>query len=161
MCPWPASPGPYLYVARSRGSGRVWYRSIVYDVLQYNFLIRLWLYFNFYLGPIVLWTSTQTNLRGVNTMGIGSHTLVSSPHDSIWIADSSRISNLRLIYNLRPRSIFNFFTCNFYQYFIFSHFHEDFGERAWCFRWIKNQLIAWANTHYLLQIWVPGLKFWT
>jgi hypothetical protein len=96
MCPWLASPGPYLLVARSPGSGRVRYKLVIHDVLQYSFYIRLQLYFSLYLGPMFLWASTQTDLRGTNVMGLGWHTLISSPRDSIWIADSGQISNLQI-----------------------------------------------------------------
>jgi hypothetical protein len=67
-------------------------------------------------------------------------------------------SNLWLVWS-STGSVFDFFTCSFYQYLIRSHFYGDFGERAWCFWWIRNSLIARVNTRYLLQTRVPGLKF--
>jgi hypothetical protein len=41
------------------------------------------------------------------------------------------------------------------------YFHGDFGKWAWCIWWIRNQLIAWANTHNLHQTRVPRLEFGT
>jgi hypothetical protein len=50
MCPWPASPGPYLLVARSGGSGRVQYKLhmsvyIMIPIFDYNYTsASLWAY---------------------------------------------------------------------------------------------------------------------
>jgi hypothetical protein len=55
----------------------------LYDVLQCSFYIRLKLYFGLYHGPMLLWASTRIDLTGTNIVGLGSHTLVSSPRDSI------------------------------------------------------------------------------
>jgi hypothetical protein len=41
MCPWLASPGPYLLVAKSQGTGRVLYRLAVYDGLHIGFHIQI------------------------------------------------------------------------------------------------------------------------
>jgi hypothetical protein len=40
-------------------------------------------------------------------------------------------------------------------------FQRDIGKWAQCIRHIRNQLIAWGNTHNLLQTRVPGLEFRT
>jgi hypothetical protein len=62
MSPWPTSPSPYLYVARSQGSSRVLYTVAVYGGLHIGFHIQiqytltsiLGLYF---YGPLPEYTS--------------------------------------------------------------------------------------------------------
>jgi hypothetical protein len=114
-------------------------------------------YIGSYLGPIFIWALTQIYPRGTNTRGLSRYTLVSSPRDSMWIADPGQISNLQ-IFELYIIFEFSFIT---YQLFMLSIFHRDFGKWAWCFWRIRNQLIAWTNTHYLHQNLVLGLKFGT
>jgi hypothetical protein len=57
--------------------------QITYVGLHYDFDFQLQLHFGLYLGPIFLWAFTRTDHRGANTTSLGSHTLVSSPLDSI------------------------------------------------------------------------------
>jgi hypothetical protein len=41
MCPWPPSPGAYLKVARSQGTGRILYRLAIYGGLHIGFHIQV------------------------------------------------------------------------------------------------------------------------
>jgi hypothetical protein len=73
MCPWPCLEFPV-------GFDRDPSYMTVYNT---NFLIRLQLYFDFYLESMFLCAFTRTDLRGVNTTGLGSHTLVSHQQNFI------------------------------------------------------------------------------
>jgi hypothetical protein len=70
ICPWPASPSSYIYVARSQGSGRVQYK------LQHPYTTQTRISTMNILGP------SLTALRGIQIMGFISYTLVSSLRDS-------------------------------------------------------------------------------
>jgi hypothetical protein len=65
--PAPSPPGPYILVARSRGSGRVRYR------LQYRHTVRTRISTIITIGP------SLTGLRGTQLTGSISYTLVNSP----------------------------------------------------------------------------------
>jgi hypothetical protein len=67
-------------VSRNR-SGSILIRRIWRFTYQFPYSNTI--YFGFYLGPMFLWAFTRIHLRGTNAMGLGSHTLVSSPRDSI------------------------------------------------------------------------------
>jgi hypothetical protein len=76
ICPWPASPGPYIYVATSQETGRVQYK------LQHPYMIQTRILTMTMPGPGLM------GLRGTQIMGSISYTLVSSPRDSTRIIDS-------------------------------------------------------------------------
>jgi hypothetical protein len=57
----------------------------IVSIFDYNYTSAFvsGLYFFDTIGPIFLWAFTRTDLRGANLTGLGRHTLVSSPQDSI------------------------------------------------------------------------------
>jgi hypothetical protein len=83
ICPWPASPSPYIKVARSQGTGRVRYiLQYVYTTWTHTLTMNI-------LGP------SLTDLRGTQVMRSISYTLVSSPQDStriVWVESQIIIS---------------------------------------------------------------------
>jgi hypothetical protein len=79
MCPWPASPSPYLLVVRSRGTGRVLYRLTVYGGLHISFHIEVQYNSTSIIGPMFLWAFTRIYPRYTNMIDLGSHNLVSGP----------------------------------------------------------------------------------
>jgi hypothetical protein len=77
------------------------------------------------------WAATRTGLRGTNTVGLGSHTLVSSTRDSTRIAYSGWISNLESLTCILH--IFEFIINSWllhFQTFIFSNL-------LWGFWWAR------------------------
>jgi hypothetical protein len=106
ICPSPFSPGPYIYVARSQGSGGIRHR------LQYRYTIWTRISTSIIIGPSLL------GLRGTQLTGSIIYTLISSPRDSIRIADSGWISDLQ-IFDL------------IFKYLSLYCFARGFDKQAW------------------------------
>jgi hypothetical protein len=110
-------------------SGSIQTRRIWQFIYQFSYSNTI--QFDFYLGPIFLWAFTWIHRRGINFIGLGSHTLVSSPRDSISILDLGRISNFQ-IFDLH--TFFDFFTFNLSISYIFY-----FSWRYW---WMSLVLLT-------------------
>jgi hypothetical protein len=146
----PSSPGPYISVARSQGSGGIRYR------LQYRHTTWTRILTSTTTGP------SLTGLRGTQLTGSTIYTLVSSPRDSTRIADSGWISDLQIfdlintwLLHIFKSSTWSFdlsFYDNVSQGVLMNKSDNSDGSRC--------QLTAGTDTCHLLQIQSPWIWIW-
>jgi hypothetical protein len=141
ICPSPSSPSPYIWVARSQGSGGVRY------ILQHRYTIWPCISTRITLGP------SLTGFWVTQIMGSIIYTLVSSPRDSTRIVDSGWISNLHFfdLINLLTSSScvqkINIFHYIISQGVLMNRPDNSDGSRG--------QLTTGVDTCHLLQIQSP------
>jgi hypothetical protein len=145
ICPTPSPPGPYILVARSRGSGGIRYR------LQYRQTTWTRILTSITIGP------SLTGLRGTQLMSPIIYTLVSSPRDSTRIANSGWISDFQFfdLINTWLLQICKSSTWSFDLSFITISCKGFLMNKPDNSNGSRGQLTAGIDTCHLLQIQSP------